>query len=168
MKTATRFIIGIVVGVLVGAMVASAGAQGTPGGWEYKTATDELSGKNYTMAATQSLNTVEFSFPYQGKQRATLAVARHPRTGLRILFAIQRGQFSCGLEGCDVHIRFDKGSVRSWPVSPLDMPTDVVAIDNPSGFLSRIRKAKELRIAADFYQEGNRTFIFKVAGLRLK
>jgi len=148
--------------------------------WAYATATDEITGQPVPLAKVESTNTVQFGFPYQGEQKATLMLREHPRFGFDIMLYVQRGQFLCRSEHCGVLVRFDQQNPIQWPASP---PTDgstniiffkgklktppqqIINLGGPA-LLDELRKASELRIAAQFYQEGERTFLFDVAGLK--
>ena len=75
--------------------------------WGYYRTTDEMTGKTTQTAAVESTNTVNFSSPYQGEQRATLNLRKHPRYGNDVILQIERGQFLPGIDGVNVIARFD-------------------------------------------------------------
>lgn len=136
--------------------------------WNYQTPRDEMSGKPMTIAWVNSTNTVEFGFPYQGSQRATLNLRRHPRAGNDAILQIERGQFVCSSE-CSINVRFDDGEVQRFTVGEAsDHRTTELFIQNFNRFLAQVQKAKEVRIAATIYEEGAPTFIFNVEGLDWK
>jgi hypothetical protein len=135
--------------------------------WIYTTSTDDLSGKPVSIASIRSTNTVSFGFPYQGEQRATLTLRKHPRWGESAYLKIERGQFICRLDDCDLRVVFDSGAVQRFTGSrPSDGSADLVFIRNRPRFVSQLQRARSVRIAAEFYQEGERTFSFDVEGLR--
>src|SRR2546428_9086484 len=69
--------------------------------WAYATNTDQISGQVVLLAKVESTNAVQFGFPYQGEQRATLMLREHPRFGFDIMLYIQKGQFLCRREHCE-------------------------------------------------------------------
>lgn len=134
--------------------------------WNMRTANDGMSGKDYPIATVQSLNTVNFDFPYQGEQRATLRVRRHPRYGLDVLFSIEKGQFHCRVRDCPLVLRFDAGGIQHNDAGrPEDYSSDLVFLENPSQILAQLKRSRSLKIQATFYNEGNRLFEFNTEGL---
>ncbi len=134
--------------------------------WTYTAPEDDMSGKAERQAAVKSTNTLEFRFPYQNPQRATLWLRTHPRYGKNVMVQIERGQFLCpSYDGCTVMVRFDEGSGMKYSAAPpADHSSDNVFIRNYQSFVSRMLKAKRVRIEADFYQEGRPTLDFDVSG----
>lgn len=61
--------------------------------WRYSHDKDDMSNGVNHDAAIESINVVEFDFPYAGPQHATLVLRTHPRYGKNILLVIERGQF---------------------------------------------------------------------------
>ena len=116
-------------------------------------------------ASVESLNTVNFDFPYAGPQHGTLTLRTHPRYGKDIIFSIERGQIPCpSYDGCSVLVRFDDGpSIRYSAAGPEDNSSETVFIRDYSGFVGRMLKAKTVRIAPNVYQNGSPVFQFDVA-----
>lgn len=136
-----------------------------PPSWMYSADTDSMTGKQSLSAVIESTNTVSFSFPYAGAQHALLAIRKHPRYGLDVIFTIERGQFGCSLDGCPILVRFDDGKPERFTGhEPEDHRTTSVFIAPASRFYSRLKKAKAIRIESSFYQEGQQVFTFDVAG----
>jgi len=117
--------------------------------WGYAHETDPMTSKTSHSASTDSSNTVEFSFPYQGAQRGTLTLRRHARHGGDVIFNIARGQLQCDVHHCPISVRFDEGSVRCLNAGkPSDHDSTVTFIPNYDDFASRMLKAKKVRIEA--------------------
>jgi hypothetical protein len=136
-----------------------------PSPWSYREHTDDLSGKPTYDAFVSSSNTIDLSFPYQGKQHATLRLRRHPRYGSDVILSIERGQFLCGIDECGVLVRFDDNPPEMFSaVGPADHSTESLFIRNYARFVDRLKKSKEVRLAAKLYQAGQPTFEFNVAG----
>lgn len=134
--------------------------------WNYEDSTDDLTGKKVRAAWVNSLNEVNFDFPYQGAQRAQLTLRKHPKYGNDAILQIEKGQFVCGVGDCMVSVRFDDGPVQQYGVvEAADHSSNVLFFSNYSRFVQRAVKAKRLYIAAVVYQEGSPTFEFNVEGL---
>ncbi|MGE0373109.1 MAG: hypothetical protein AB7Q01_14675 [Gammaproteobacteria bacterium] len=125
-----------------------------------------MSGKNFTVAAVESQNTVRFGFPYEGEQRATLTIReKHPRYGTNVMLSIEAGQFLCHTDDCDVLVKFDDRAPKKYEASePTDNSSTMLFLDAESTFISQLRQAKTVTIEATFYQEGIREFKFDAAG----
>jgi len=133
--------------------------------WRYFGEMDPVSGIREWVASTESLNTVNFDRPYQGAQRATLTLRKHPRYGNNVILQIERGQFTAGLSGVQVVVRFDDGkAINFWADGPADHSTTTLFIGDYSKFVEALRKAKLVRISTSIYQEGEPVFEFNVAG----
>ena len=134
--------------------------------WSYSSATDPMASRPSRMASIDSENTVEFDFPYEGPQHATLTLRDHPSYGRDVLLQIREGQILCpSYEDCSIRVRFDDGPAERWNgVGPADNSSTVVFIRNYSRFLQRMRNAKIVRIQIPVYQEGAPTFEFRVGG----
>jgi hypothetical protein len=141
--------------------------QGTA--WNYGNQTDTMTKKDMRFAIVKSLNEFEFDFPYQGAQRATLQLRVHPRYGSDVILAIERGQFHCGIDECDVQIRFGEGKPQTFSAGePADNSSDTLFIRNYARFLTNLRKVDTVYIEASFFQQGIRVFEFDVRQLDWK
>lgn len=137
--------------------------------WNYSDGEDNMSGKPVRRAYVSSLNTVDFKFPYSGVQRATLTIRKHPRWGTSVYVAIEKGQFVCGYDDCDVRVRFSKGNALRMSASePDDHSSNLLFISSASSFVAQARKSEKIYIEADFYQEGSRVFEFDSSDLEWK
>jgi DNA-directed RNA polymerase subunit RPC12/RpoP len=137
--------------------------------WRYDTNTDQMTQKEYHTAKVDSTNTLNFGFPYQGTQRATLQLRKHPRYGSDAILEIEQGQFLCGYDDCYVTVRFGNGKPQRFSTSESgDNSTKFLFIDDYSRFMSQLRKVDEVVIEARFYQEGSRAMSFSVNDLNWK
>jgi hypothetical protein len=139
----------------------------TPGSqWNYVREEDPMTGKVERTASVQSINTVEFAFPYNGTQRGSLYIRRHPRFGNSVIFRIEKGQLLCpSYEGCTVLVRFDDGEPQSFSAAPpSDHSTETIFIKNYDRFIEKLRTARRVRVSPKVYQEGSVVFSFDVAG----
>jgi len=63
-------------------------------------------------------------------------------------------------------VRFDDSELWKFDIGePVESTTGLLFIHDKEEFISQLRKAKSLKIEADFYQEGPRVFEFDVRGL---
>lgn len=136
--------------------------------WTYHEAPDNMSKGTVKTAAVNSLNVLSFGFPYQGTQRATLSLRKHPRHGNDVILAIQQGQFVCrSINSCYVLIRFDDGKAQRFTYSePTDLSTTVIFIHGYDHILSSLRNSNKAIIETQFYQEGNQTLEFNTSNLK--
>lgn len=134
--------------------------------WRYHSSDDAMSGKSSRSASVESSNQFEFGFPYQGRQRATLTIRRHPRWGNDVIFRIERGQVLCSsYHNCRVNVRFDDGPPRRLSGNePSDNSTETVFIPGYKDFVARLSRAKTVRVEVDIYQEGPLVAEFDVEG----
>jgi hypothetical protein len=122
-------------------------------------------------ASVSSEETVEFGFPYQGKQSATLVVRHGPGNASDVFMYLQKGQIECSAYstlGCPVRLRFDSGKpelLNGGP--PDDHDSSFVFLPNPSYLIRRIASATKLRVEVTVYRQGTHVFTFDVAKLDL-
>lgn len=134
--------------------------------WSYESYEDEMGKGNINYAILNSLNTVNFSSPYDGPQQGTLTIRKSKRLGKSILFNIQKGQIHCSsYDGCSVLIRFDDEPSSTFHASePSDNSSETIFISNYDGFIKKLTKSKRVRISVEFFQEGSHVFEFDVSG----
>jgi hypothetical protein len=132
--------------------------------WRYDESDDQMGRGRVRRAAVNSLNEVNFDFPYGGDQRGTLTVRVHPKFGKDVILAIDKGQFLCGFDGCSVAVRFDEGKAQTFSaVGPGDHSTAALFFRGYERFVASTKKAKRVYIEAQFYQQGSRVFEFDVS-----
>lgn len=137
--------------------------------WVYYDSPDKMTGKSWRFAEIKSVNLVDFDFPYQGSQRATLTLRSHPTKGRDVIISLERAQFLCGTSGCSVGAKFDAAAPVKYAVSePADHRSNMLFIDSDEQFVKRLRSSKTVMIEAQFYQQGSRVFEFQSAGLEWK
>jgi hypothetical protein len=134
--------------------------------WKYDHYDDSMSTRRAHSATLKSLNTVNFSFPYSGEQRATLTLRNHPRYGKEVIFEIEKGQILCpSYDTCSVLVRFDDGEPTSFTaVGAADHSTETIFIKNYNRFIEKMLHAERVRISASVYQQGSPVFEFRVGG----
>jgi len=134
--------------------------------WSYSSDQDDMSKGVMHVASVDSTNTLNFDPPYSGEQHATLSLRSHPRFGHNVILRIERGQFNCNpVEGCAVLVRFDNNKAQRFPASgPSDDSTTAIFINDYPKFVREMTKAKRVRIAVEFFQQGIQTLDFDVSG----
>jgi double zinc ribbon protein len=131
--------------------------------WSYSDDEDAM-GRKQSVARVASSNTLQFGFPYQGSQRGSLII-RKSAGSTDVMVRIERGQFICGIETCNVNVRFDHRPIQRFSASqPSDHSTTTLFLNNESRFISQVRKAKVVHVEATFYQEGSQALEFNVDG----
>lgn len=136
--------------------------------WDYYQSDDSMGKGRIYQAEINSVNTVNFDFPYSGAQHGSLTLRTHPRYGKDVIFSIEKGQILCrSYEECTVLVRFDEEKAMTFSgIGPSDNSTEHVFIKNYSRFLEKMLKAKTVRISANIYQQGAPIFEFDVSNFR--
>ncbi len=134
--------------------------------WDYDVNEDLMSGSKRYTASLKSANTVSFGFPYGGEQHGTLTLRTVQGKGKDVLFYIQRGQILCpSYQGCNVLVRFDdEKPMRFAANGPADHSSELIFLENYSKFITKLKKAKRVRLSVDIYQNGAPAFEFDVSG----
>lgn len=145
----------------------AASAPPAPTNWTYRMEPDPMGSGSTSYATTKSRNTVEFSFPYQGAQHGRLIIRSGQAKGRDVMLFIDRGQFLVNsYRGTSVLLRFDEEPAFRVSVAGAgDHSTTTLFLSGFQGLVTRMKKAKTLRIQAPVYQEGEPVFEFNVAGL---
>lgn len=149
-------------------LLIGAAASAHANAWSYRTSEEPMSGKKSFYASQQSQNVIEFNWPYQGPQKATILLRKHPRYGQDVIIFIERGQFMCSAGGshCDVVAKFDGAAPITLETSlPDDFDSTKVFVRGDARFIRLLKKSKRLLIEASFFKEGTRVFEFNVDGL---
>lgn len=134
--------------------------------WNYVESDDSMTGKKIKFAVVDSTNSVDFGFPYNGSQRGKLSLRKHPRWGESAYVSLEKGQFVCGYDNCNLRVRYGEGAPQRLSASePSDHSTNLLFITNHKQFIAQVRKVNKVYIEAEFYQEGNRVFEFNVSEL---
>jgi len=133
--------------------------------WDYSSHADKMGRGTAQYATLESVNEVDFDFPYNGGSKAIITLRNSPKYGKNVIFQVTKGQILCHLDGCRVNVKVDEG--HPVPVDAdeaADGSSNVIFLPY-SSLLRDLRRAKTLRIEANFYQEGSRVFEFHPKGL---
>ena len=64
-------------------------------------------------------------------------------------------------------VRFDDGKVERWQYSgAADQSSDIIFISNEEKFKEKLTNSTNIYLTVNLYQDGQRTFIFDVKGLK--
>ncbi len=134
--------------------------------WNYSVSKDELTSNPIYHAVTESINQVNFGFPYEGIQRAQLNLRNHPQHGKDVILKVEKGQMLVrSYEDTTVEVVFDEEPPISFlVVGPNDHGTTSLFIRDCQTFTEKLMKSKKVKISVTFYKEGNVVFDFNVAG----
>lgn len=152
-------------------LLAAKTALGEPT-WQYEEHMDEMGRGLIKSASLESLTRLDLG-PYEGPQPMRLTVVKSPQLGVNISFSVERGQFLFDSFSPDASaptgkltVKFDDGSPKSLLIyQGHSGQSNVAFIGAPTDFLRGLRKAKELRVEAYFYNRGSRVAVFDVHGL---
>ncbi len=129
--------------------------------WNYRSVTDKMSGKISKYATKESLNTVNFDFPYDGEQRGTIMLLQDG-----VLFFVKKGQVVCQGASeygkCLVRVKIDDEKDKYIPARISGDKSTTIHFG--PAFLKSIKKAGKLMIQPEVYQNGYPIFTFDLSG----
>lgn len=138
--------------------------------WQYDLTKDEMRGIEKKFASTTSTNQVNFNFPYEGGSSLQLIIRQHDNNEPEIIFSINKGQFLCAIDNCEVSYKFDDNLVDSSKLSlPTDHSSNLLFIENgrdARAFIYMLQKSEKLIVELPFYQSGNKQFSFNIKGFK--
>ena len=148
--------------------VAAAPATAAPvTAWTYSASTDAMNDAQTRTACVTSNNEVTQTFPYKDVD-AQLCIRKSPRYGLDAYVQLNGdGQILCDIEGCSLHVRFDKGAAGSFPaVSAADNSTNIIFIRRTPALIEALKRSSTTVVEVRLYQNGDQDLRFDTAGLR--
>ncbi|MFC5524039.1 hypothetical protein [Polaromonas jejuensis] len=133
--------------------------------WQYDDRPDKMSGKKASSAMLESNNSLDLSFPYQGKNFGNIQVRQHPSYGLDVIVFVDKGQILCpSYSGCSVAVRFDdKPAVKFSATPSADHDSKVIFLKNAARFIESAKKAKSILVQLTMYQAGSPVLEFHSA-----
>jgi hypothetical protein len=147
------------------ALVGILACSGASADWRYGDSADKMTGKKTTTATIESSNSLDLSFPYQGKNFGNLMVRRHPSYGLDVAFSVDKGQIICrSYSGCSVTVRFDdKAPVKFNASEAADNDSKIIFLKDVSRFIASAKTAKSILIQPTLHQGGSPILEFRSA-----
>ena len=139
-----------------------------PENWEYSSEVYGIENESFKSATTNSSSPVNFSFPYnKSKNYGHLTIAKRGKQ-IQAYLTVDTGQFNGSYSGQPIKVKFDQGKTRVFNgVEPSDHQSGWLFITDANGFISVLKKAKIVKMEAEFYREGARLFEFDISGLDL-
>ena len=153
---------------LVVALALCIAAANVSAQWRYTAKRDEMTDKVNRSAELQSRNKIDLSFPYGGGTRGRLLIRQlGDEESPSLILWVDRGQLVCGIEECQVQLRFDGGEAEKITARPsAGGRSDGLFLDEPDALIARLNGTKRLLVRAFFYQDGNQVFEFAPQGLK--
>lgn len=138
--------------------------------WKYEIKKDDLHNVDIKYAGTESLNLIDFDFPYDGGSKLMLSVRKN-HLGSDVLIAITKGQFICDISyGCEVTFKFDDEKIINVTmVKPESYASDILFIKSDATerkIVEKLKTSKKLIIAPVFYKHGQKQFTFDVSNYK--
>lgn len=129
--------------------------------WQYGREVDAMSSGQVSSAWMESRNEISFGFPYEGLQRGSLQLRKHPRYGTDVIFFVQKGQINLRYDGIIVLVRFDDGPAMQFTAFESgDHDRTTMFIRGYKRFSEKLRSASVVKIEVPFYRDGPRVFEF--------
>jgi hypothetical protein len=134
--------------------------------WIYEKIIVDSVHQELSSATVRSRNSIHLSSPYDGVNHGLIMIRKVKGGDPEVLFAVDKGQFYTGEQ---IRVKIDAGDAVWIKVEkPADRRSDLLFIAEPLNFINQIKNAKELKIASQFSQNGEKTFVFSVDGLDMK
>ena len=133
--------------------------------WDFTIRKDEMTDTKNIWATIQSDDYITQDFPYNGSTYASITVRYMKKYGYDVLIHITKGQINgSDYYGTDyVTARFDDGAPKKYRFNEAaDGSSDHIFLRNSSDFISRCKKAKDIKIDIPVYQAGRPVFSFHV------
>lgn len=155
----------LTLGALAALALTANAAEPAKSSWDLVQYKDEMTGKYANLARVRSSNVISLGWPYQGPQKGTLTVRKHPRWGTNVFFEIERGQLLCRYDNCSVTVKFDDAAPKRMSAAePEDNSSTLLFINNETSFINQLRKSKRVVIEVGLFQQGNQTLVFETSG----
>lgn len=134
--------------------------------WCYDETIDEMTDKTAYRAYVVSENSVDFDMPYDGGSKLTFTLRDTPQYEKDAYIRISPGQFNVSYNGTKIKVRFDDNPAMTINCNEAsDNSMDVLFLKDYDKILKALKEAKTMKISAEFFTEGTRTFTFDVSGL---
>jgi hypothetical protein len=137
--------------------------------WQYSNSVDKLTDKVTRTACTESTDKVHQNWPYTAVT-VSLCLRGEPDQPTEAFFYLNGdGQILCGLNSCDLKVRFDDEPVSNYrAIGPNDNSTNILFIGEAQRFTKKISSAKTTLIDFTLYQSGNQAISFNTENLHWK
>nr|WP_141662012.1 hypothetical protein [Burkholderia ambifaria] len=143
--------------------------------WLYKEEHDSMRDKTYRVALLPASNVLDFDFPYNGGSHVLMIInGEQGRKLAHPVLEIDKGQFDCGTDGCDLTVKFDD-QLQSYHAQLLTSRRLYIwyreGRNSVNGeedeFIKNLRASHHMIIEARFYEDGARQIEFDTTGFPL-
>ncbi|EPN2807550.1 hypothetical protein ACTWOG_005310 [Serratia marcescens] len=129
--------------------------------WKHEITEDKMGRGSDEIASVESINTLSLLPPYEGQQKAALALRKMRKGDNQIVIAIKSGQLICETGGCSILLRADEGESFSVKVShPKDGSSNMLIGNLDTASLRKIKNAKKVFAEITIYQNGDHVVEF--------
>lgn len=132
--------------------------------WNKSEDIDQMTDKKTRYAWLKSMDYINQRFPYEGDTYLKMTIREMGSTD--VYFTITKGQIQCSeYSGTNyVMVRFDNEQpIKFWTAEASSGRSDIVFISgNVKKFVSKCKKAKEIKVQIPIYDYGNPIFNFYV------
>lgn len=133
--------------------------------WTIEVSVDKMGRGTRVEAKKVSNNTLEFGFPYNGKQRATLWFIKFIGNEKRVVLSVDKGQFNNIYMNNTVDVKFDDDKVKKYKYEfSNDGNVNYILLNDFNSFTKKARTSKKVMIEAGFFQSGNHILEFDLTG----
>lgn len=132
--------------------------------WIRTTEKDEMTDTENVWMKLASDNSISQEFPYETTY-CTITARYMKKYGIDAIISISSGQIHGSEYNNEnyVMVRFDDAKpIKYWFNEPSDNSSDAVFIRKASDFISRCKKATNIKVEVPLYQHGRPVFSFKV------
>lgn len=133
--------------------------------WDFSISKDDMTDNNNIWARIESDDYVSQEFPYEGFTYASITVRYMKKYGYDVLIQITKGQINgSSYNGTNyITARFDGGTPKKYYFDEAaDGSPEMVFLRSKSDFISKCKKAKDIKIDLPLYKGGRPTFTFHV------
>lgn len=92
--------------------------------WHYISDEDEMTGKPFHSAMTESTNKIDMRWPHGNDVTARLVIVKHPRAGQNVIIMLESGHILCHTDSCEILARFDDNPPITTSQAFFSMPSD--------------------------------------------
>lgn len=134
--------------------------------WQYSESTDEMDNKKNFFAVITSDNKLNFDFPYDGGSSGYITI-RNMDGKNSVAISIEKGQFMSNFNDSEyIRIKFDDNELEKYSFDEAaDGSSDYIFPRQSLKLISKIKKSKNIKIEAPFYNEGRQVLNFTTEGL---
>ena len=134
--------------------------------WSESSYTDDMTDEVVKVYKIRSKKSVSFGFPYNQSGGSYLSL--HLRKGSKSLdayFKIDKGQMICGYSDCGFLMRVNGGKPQRWTgLNSSTGNSDLMFIRDAKSIEKTIKAGGTIRVGIDFFQAGQQSFDFDLAG----